>query len=250
MTTLIVDSRENKLIPLLTANSTNFTTSQLDVGDFQYQIDGEVKLVIERKTYADLAGSIQSGRYKEQKIRLQQFQCPLKAYLIEGAPPKKLYGRINADALDSAVLGTALRDGFVTIHSTNINHSVKLLTKLIKKLPEYLKESKTAIEIQDEYLKSSISTVKKENLTVEDCYLSQLCQIPGVSISTAKAIIGKYYCLFDLLNAISQDREAVLDHLTNLKISSKRMGESLATRIVNYLEPRVKVRTMISIKKK
>jgi len=55
MVDLIIDTRERHIIPHLPKN---LTIKNLDVGDFLFNYNNEPFLVIERKTYSDLAGSI------------------------------------------------------------------------------------------------------------------------------------------------------------------------------------------------
>jgi len=75
MLELVCDSRENKIKQLYDNNFTpikdiSISFKNLDLGDFVFYKDGEIILVVERKTTCDLYSSIRDGRYKEQKIRL------------------------------------------------------------------------------------------------------------------------------------------------------------------------------------
>ena len=78
MTTIdiIVDNREKKLIPIIKSLNNdydynfNITVDKLDIGDIIIKKNGEEVMIIERKSYNDLASSLRDGRYKEQSFRL------------------------------------------------------------------------------------------------------------------------------------------------------------------------------------
>ena len=231
---LIIDCREHKVIERieLEVGPVAHQTKQLDVGDFMYidPVTRQPLLVIERKTYADLASSIQSGRFYEQKHRLKSFECRFHAYLIEGPYPRKMYGRISASALDSAIMGLAVRDGFSVIHSNNINHTVKLLVKISTKLPNW-RDGKSS---SSSYEQSSVKIVKKDNLTPESCYLRQLCQIPGVSMTIAQAICKRYPNMISLASSLASDRTGSQKELSEINLGTKRLGKVLSKRIIDF----------------
>ncbi len=225
---LIIDCREHKLISQLP----KYKTQQFDVGDFHYldKKTGETILIIERKSYADLASSIQSSRFYEQKHRIKAFNSKFKAYLIEGPYPDKPYGRITSSALDSAVMGLTIRDNLPVIYSNNAKHTAKLLEKIIKKLPDW-RDGKSS---GDNYEQSSIEVVKKNNLTPDVCYLRQLCQIPGISITIANAIKEHYNNMSELINALILDTKQTKTNLANINLGSRKIGTVLSNRIIEF----------------
>lgn len=235
---LCVDSREGKLVAML-PESDKIVHKQMDVGDFLYELDGVPHLIIERKTYADLASSIHGGRYKEQKARLNAFNCPIKAYLIEGPYPSyNKYAKIPPSTLDSAILGTALRDGYTIINSQSLDHTVELLLKILEKLPEYKTSSSTTV---DPYV-SLIKTTKKDNMTHENCYLSQLCQIPGVSTTIAAAIVSVYpnmWKFMEMLNSSTVD--SATNSIATIPLETRSVGPAIAKKIVSYMKPKTTI---------
>ena len=65
-----------------------FTKEKLDVGDIIFYVDGIERLVVERKTHADLQSSIRDGRYREQMVRMKNSidgSTTKILYLLEGA---------------------------------------------------------------------------------------------------------------------------------------------------------------------
>jgi ERCC4-type nuclease len=73
-----LDYRETKLLPLCTAymsdnSSIQIISENLPLGDaIICDETGKEKIIIERKSLADLAASIRDGRYNEQGYRLNQ----------------------------------------------------------------------------------------------------------------------------------------------------------------------------------
>ena len=71
---IIIDYREKDLLSLLNNQTINpaltISSQNLELGDIQLHLDGKCRLIIERKSVADFAASIQDGRYREQAHRL------------------------------------------------------------------------------------------------------------------------------------------------------------------------------------
>ncbi len=234
---LIIDTRETGSVAReLDILGTEYTIEPLNVGDFAIKDDeGAFIAVWERKSCADLAASINDGRYAEQKGRLSALECRWKGYLLEGYypesgirfPTKGKTSVVPRSTIDSVKLGLMLRDGFTVYELADSKHTAIFLTKMMVKLPEYLQTQ--AGGNYEESLIKSISTVRKENMTPEVCYIAQLCQIPGVSHGIAQAIHKVYPNMRTLL---SLD----ISNLTEIPVSSsRRLGKVLAQRIYDYM---------------
>ena len=95
---LKIDNREKKLIALIKQQiekdslDISYVIDKLDLGDFIFEIDGKEKIIIERKSLNDLASSIMDNRYREQSLRLQNYNMHNHniCYLIEGVLERKL----------------------------------------------------------------------------------------------------------------------------------------------------------------
>ena len=237
---LIIDTRETGSVAKeLDKLNTPYSIEPLSVGDFAIRNDeGESVAVWERKTCADLAASINDGRYAEQKGRLNAMDCRWKGYIIEGYYPErgltipKAGGKLTIVprlTIDSVKLGLSLRDGFTVYELADSNHTAVFLTKMLTKLPEYLRLKGSTANYEEALIKS-ISTVRKENMTPEVCYIAQLSQIPGVSHGIAQAIQRSYPSMRTLLT------ECTVDALSEIKATdSRRLGKVLAQRIVEYM---------------
>ena len=241
---IIIDTHEEKLISLMNINTNDesyIKIQPLEIGDIHFEFLNEnnqiiKKLIIERKTHSDLFSSIQSGRYGEQKIRLLSAvnpdeSRPILAYLIEGTG--SLY--INKDIIESAILGTSIRDGFIIIYSDSVEHTMKIINKIYNKSDDYFNNT---TNINSKYLKSlntNIKTCKKENLTPDKCFILQLAQIPNVSVNIAEQIAKLYPNFGSLINDINLDKVLFYNKIKEIKIGSRKIGPVLAQRFIDYL---------------
>jgi ERCC4-type nuclease len=237
---LIVDNKERYIIDELVKFNISHSVKQLDIGDFQIMLDGKIFAVWERKTYSDLASSITSKcRYQEQKHRLMSADIPIKGYILEGNYPnhKAKFQGLHEGTVDSIIMGLTVRDGFKLLYSTGLEHTAKILAKMLVKFPEYEAErsggSNAVGSYQATVVQSGISTVKKENYTPELCYLSQLSQIPQVSYITAKAISERYCSLKSLYSLL--DTPTGVTELSKLMVNDRRLGKPAAERIQLYM---------------
>jgi ERCC4-type nuclease len=177
-----VDIREREVAKYLEERGIEFESLPLLVGDFEI---GDY--IIERKSVQDLAASIKDGRYAEQKQRLAALP-PEKSviFVIEGShsfdESKKKFGLPNGTIV-SAVMMTSLRDSHFLFQTSNAQETSYFLTALAGRL-EKVKEKK----IEKEYEPNVVKLCRRENVTLESCFRSQLCTIPLVSLKTADAI--------------------------------------------------------------
>lgn len=149
---IIIDTREHDLISLFTSRpatspSISWSTASLPLGDVIFVPSGRATapltelhelLLIERKSVADLASSIQDGRYNEQSLRLQHH--PLHnhniIYLIEGnvSTYQSRYSRVDAAALHSAVFSLLFYKGFSTIQTANLSSTYEWIIRAYLKI--------------------------------------------------------------------------------------------------------------------
>lgn len=245
MLRLHVDSREKGVISNFPAQTQtqipNIIYEQLDVGDFQFieSVESESEpekiekiekiLIVERKTYADLAASLRDGRYAEQKHRLQSAGFRMKAYIWEGEYPTKNINNVTPEVFDSLQY-SALRDGFHIFYTKNTKHTASLLLRLQTKLHDFSPQSHTSHATA--LLKCS-AVKKSENITPLICYQSQLMQIPGVSVIIAEAISQRWGSMSELLDHMK------LNKSLELIVNNKKMAAVEQT-LFSYLLPEKK----------
>ena len=170
---LIIDNREKVLILF---QEVEYETTNLDLGDFQIvNSEGEIVLIIERKTQADLLSSIKDGRNREQKLRLLNSGISNIAYLIEGKNDIKYFRPTDKLSEVGSILNTMFRDKLFVIRTLNMEETVLYIKTLLKKF------TKNDFKFENKDYSSVIKLKKKDNLTPENCFIAQLSQIPGVS---------------------------------------------------------------------
>lgn len=240
---LIVDTRESHIKDIVNPEL-NISIKNLDIGDFIFKQDDTILMLIERKSINDLADSIKSGRYREQKIRILNSGIPRDKiiYLIEGTINNNLiYNGIPGKTIISSVINLLIRDNIKVIFTKNIDDTFIWLEKIYDKLndPKYIHTISDNPNIQ--YLET-IKTVKKQNLDSRNCFLLQLAQIPGVSIKYSDAISKHYPNMVELIKAYNINTDININRLllSNIQINTsnnktRKLGKIISTRIYNYL---------------
>jgi ERCC4-type nuclease len=219
---LVVDTREDAVIAALTGKP--HEVKQLDVGDFIIYNGESPYAIFERKTYADLVASLKDGRLKEQSHRLKNFGCPV-VYIIEGVRPKVELAGMPVATIDTIIYGLVFRDGYRVVYTTDPGHTAAMFVKVMSKMAagDYTETSDRTTAIVN------ASLAKKTGITGRTCYVIQLSQIPGVSITMAKVIADRFKTMRDLI------LNATVKELSEIKINNRRLGKIIAARIISYL---------------
>lgn len=211
MSHIVVDVREKALRALLPEAETR----TLIVGDV---IISDGKLVIERKSSADISASIIDGRFQEQSLRLGQCASHV-IYLIEG--------RLIDQRSITAVASLALHKNFCVLQSESVEQTAELIRALAKK-------SVTAefLPVAHSYAKFVVSPVKKNNITRENMCEIMLSTVPGVGRGYAKIVAAVHPSIFDLVCAMRADSTC----LDDLKVSNgKKLGSDVKRALYLYL---------------
>ena len=250
-----------KVAELLAADmfSMKIESANLPIGDIIIcDAAGIEKVIIERKSLADLAASIRDGRYKEQSFRLQN-ACSLPNhnifYLIEGDLKsfRGFTGGIGKNALLSAMTSLAYTKGFSVFRTMNLQETAEWLIQLAKKLskpecvPYYKQETlppdeSVTTETDKEYATVVAHRTKKQNITTENIGAIMLAQIPGVSVAAALVIMEQHKSIAELIKALSNEKEkdeTVLGSitLTNKSGQAKKLNKTTLRNIREYLIP-------------
>lgn len=241
MVDLVYDSRETKIKELLEKDpkeSITLKSDYLDLGDFLFKKEGELVLIIERKSMNDLYSSIQDGRYKEQKIRLlNNYPLSKIVYIIEGVLNSKTKFFKNSKVItEGALLNMAFRDKITILRTTDLKETSDTIYRLgnkIVKHPEFFMSEK--VETKSNYL-DSVKICKKDNMTPSLCNIVQLCQIPGVSKNIASSILDKYRSLSNLILEYEKldDVKTKIILLKDLPNNNRKIGPVISKRIYEY----------------
>jgi ERCC4-type nuclease len=268
-----IDVREAELLKKCETNLGMFTNFkdlkivplQLPLGDIIIN-DGEKDLVIiERKSLSDLAASIKDGRYEEQSYRLNGLDHHNHniIYLIEGDLNKfnSFKERIDKQTIYSAMVSINYYKGFSVWRSSSMDETALIVCNMAYKLgkdkskqPFYsytqVKQSVTdesdtnTLETKEDHPVASekdycavVKKVKKDNITTENIGEIMLCQIPGISTSSALAILAQFKTLPNLIKSIELD-ENCLNNISTMDSNgkSRKISKTAIASIIKFLK--------------
>lgn len=227
---LKIDYREHAIIEKFKNETIKKEVCPLEIADFHFLVNGELYLVIERKTEADLQSSIKDGRWREQKERLDILKNSHPSvkilFLIEQVETIK---RSNLDfkILQGAILNTIFRDEYPVLFSECVENTLEYLDLLYKKIEkgEFEKSRGSYIET------SSVSLKKKMNK--DDFLKLTLCSIPRVSMNISTKICEKYSSLDKLIEDYKREGTGLLSEIQVTE--KKKLGKKLSSDIFEYL---------------
>ena len=188
---LVVDHREKHLCAAMEA-IIQFERKNLPLGDIMCTYDDGSTWICERKTAADLATSIKTGRWGEQSKRLSDAGCKI-FFLIEGDLRADL--GIPYNSLISSLLNAELRKNTHVIRTWDTKESVAIIKSLSQKCDGHLPCVPTGIP--------TILTKRKRDADPELVYLRQLMTIPTISENVAKKLIQNFTTLKKLQEALA-----------------------------------------------
>lgn len=207
------------------------TRKRLDVGDIHLSFDS-TNVVLERKTWEDLAASICDSRWSEQKSRML---CSARddstvthyGYIIEGPianwKPNNTK-RLSQTALWAALIKTQIRDGMSVFHTVDKSASIDTVAYIFKQLKLSGFVPKSCNVVPGMSFKR-----KRDNLdSPHKMCVAMLSIIPGMSKTKAEKIACEYQSMADLMIA-------PVCSLSNITCNGRKIGPVLAHRIVSLL---------------
>ena len=274
-----IDTRESALLQmLLTQISTipvfkniKLKSETLPIGDIIINDDTEDKVIIERKSIADLLSSIKDGRYEEQSYRLNGLSHHNHniVYLIEGDVNKtnrfKSDNQIEKLTAYSAMFSLNYYKGFSVFRSFSMEETANIVCNMAYKIgkdlakkPYYQNKiqlempinetmdisSNVVINNEDDEMPSTsekdyinvVKKVKKDNITQDNIGEIMLCQIPGISSVTALAIMEKYKTIPNLIKELELNSECMKDlSYTNSKGQTRKINKTCIVNIIKFL---------------
>lgn len=259
---LVVDVRETALLaelgrqlPLMKQltpiTSISVRSQSLDVGDvlilhLAAQPPPEVELLVERKTLADLAASLRDGRYHEQRARLKASGARRTMYVIEAQPAALCMGIEEGKMPDVNGMGAARIQGCVSSMLLSqsqlaVTRSVEETAGLLLRLAVQLNRRNGEEDQTTTYdgysraacLASAVRSRKRDNVDPRQCYMQQLCQVPGVSHGIAKALAERFGSLRGIMRTLENlpDDRARAAELSRVP----KVGPKLSARLCRYL---------------
>ena len=262
---LKIDVRERDLMTCCRTiigknDSVDVASEPLPIGDIiisNADTDEDI-IIIERKTLSDLASSIKDGRYAEQSFRLNGIPHPNHniIYLIEGDLTRIsiFKSKLNKQMLYSAIFSINYFKGFSVMRSNTLEESATIICNMVLKLlksenksPYYQRqnecesqESQSQNENQSHENQSYCSVVKrvkKENITKSNIGEIMLCQIPGCSDVSARAIFQKFKTIASLISAIQDDASCLNDIKTTLANGkTRKLSSAIIKSVIEFLK--------------
>ena len=237
----------------------------LPLGDIIISDDDDNELIIiERKSISDLLASIKDGRYEEQSYRLSG--SPIHnhniIYLIEGLIHAK---KVDKNVVYSAIFSLNHYKGFSVMRTVSmeesavfiVNSAKKMMANRAKKYPYYSSQSLSSQSFSSQSLSetftettvvdkvnnnnksysSVVKKVKKDNITADNIGEIMLCQIPGISSTTAGAIMTHFDgSLQTLLMRIKECPDCLKEVIyLNTKNQTKHLNKTIIENIVKFL---------------
>jgi ERCC4-type nuclease len=262
---VIFDERERDLYQaceyIVESNQTYVKISKevLPLGDVYVKTDeGKDILIIERKTLADLLASIKDGRYSEQSYRLTHssgFPAHSILYIIEGSI-SQLRTTLERKIIYSSLASLNYFKGFSVIRTGSVAETAEYIVWMCEKieknilkgdLPYYLQPRTSSDTGEQNVLRAAedapppanyctvVKKVKKDNVTPENIGEIILCQIPGISSTTAIAIMKKYGTFPGLTKALAEDPNCLDDIGYETKGKIRRINKPCIENIKKFL---------------
>jgi|UniRef100_A0A6C0D7Z3 ERCC4-type nuclease len=251
-------------------NGLTLLIETLPIGDIIISENEIDKLIIERKSLGDLAASIKDGRYEEQSYRLNGLNHHNHniIYLIEGDINKlntfnAFKERIDKTTIYSSIFSLNHFKGFSVLRTMNIEETALMicnmaykLNKSSNKLPFYsnsiLKNTNATLNTDNEvdidtditnkagleqHYCNVVKKVKKDNITPENIGEIMLCQIPGISSTSAIAIMNKFKTIQNLIINLRENDKCLQDiSYSNSKGQQRKVNKTVISNIIKFLK--------------
>lgn len=255
---IIIDHREHKLIQSCKELVIPYETQNLALGDIQIiDEDNSIQLLIERKTWPDLASSIIDNRYKEQHARYKQWAIDNNCnvwYILEGnkrfrtpAQEKRTLSAHMSLCFDKhtrLVETKSPRETMEWIHrllqktvSKGYNWCNCGIVKVCKKDDPILNTKECDIELASQ----KVSKIGKKDHSLYSTWVAMLSCIYGMSVQKAKFILdnwenpGSFIGWLTNITILKKDK---IDRLSKIVLTDtknkRKLGKVLSTRIVNH----------------
>lgn len=203
--------------------------ANLHLGDIA--INDSEKILIERKTLADLEASIKDGRYTEQSFRLSQAKEEgwTIYYFLEG-DLSRYSGGIKTETIISTIYSLTHK-GFFVIQTKNIDDTALYLLQFSDKI----RRDESGKPKTNTYESSSVNKKKNSNITRDNISLYMLSQIPNISVNVATILLEKYKHINVLIEELNKD-PTILDGFTYIKDGkTRKMNKNVIENVKEFL---------------
>jgi len=229
---ITIDSRETEIINqfYLSKDSTDiFSIKSLNLGDILISDN----VLIERKTWNDLASSIIDGRYKEQSNRLLQAKDEGYTiyYFLEGNLDLYKHTTITKQTLTSCIFSLSYEKKFNVIISKSPKESCEFILQLSKKINKLGTASPNSIpSISSVFHKKKNNQINKENISE-----LMLCQIPCVSTLTARIILNELISIQNIMLELETNLTLFEDFTYLKQDKPKKLNKNVIDMLNHFL---------------
>ena len=195
-----VDDRERAILPYLEDASqnthVNYVVKRMTIGDYAIVYNGNILVVIERKTLVDLASSLRDGRSKnvEKLINLRQTTACKIMYIIEGplVRDERLFARIPYKALQAHLDHLTIRDDIFIINTYDLEHTANRLFSLAC---NYMSIKPSLLPVTDSKSCDELTATQTSCISINEQILRCL---PGVGCLISTILAENNICLQSL----------------------------------------------------
>ncbi|KAL6121736.1 hypothetical protein NUSPORA_01296 [Nucleospora cyclopteri] len=208
-------------------------TRQLEVGDFIWVKNERVlDLIIERKQANDFIQSVNDGRLKEQKRRMESFKNCRIFYVLENSR------NIEGCTLNREICKLKM-ENIVVIEVENAAATVKF----IKQLDSCIRSKINHVTVKNSPL-FTVSDLcgygtfieeagKGKNLTAFDIFYASIVSIKQITHEKARAICKKYKNISNFITAINKNVNQVLNEISEMEFTEgRKIGRNQAKMII------------------
>jgi ERCC4-type nuclease len=225
------------------------TKEVLPLGDILLKSnDDKLICIIERKSLNDLIASIKDSRYEEQSHRLSHNgECSLHQviYIIEGMM-SSLKTQQERRLVYSCIASLNCFKGFSVLRSNSIQETAEMLLCMSDKIERNL--SKFPIATNSNTLTNTnteqnyctvVKKTKKDNITPGNIGEILLCQIPGISSTTAIAIMQHFDSFAHLMDTIKENPKCLENLTCESGGKTRKINKKCLESITTYLRPSI-----------
>lgn len=219
--------------------------ARLDVGDILLEGGTPTKrLVIERKSWADLISSVADGRYGEQKAR--QFAAvdggdtAVVVWLVQGplrtwhATASAFTGGTTVGRIEAAVIGTAVGDGIPVLRAADEEAVAETVAVLVDKMEANHLDGAARAQARAALGYAGMVKVRKSaNVDTDSTWRGMLASVRGMSAVRAKSVTDVHATAAKLVSSlVGKTHKVAIKELADIPVGDKRLGPALGKRLL------------------
>lgn len=214
---ILVDDREREIVRLVKAYEEptihSIEVKRMTVGDFAICEEEQLRLIVERKTWKDLAASISDGRAASQERNMLNLKCRC-IMVIEGKKPNtQSLHMVETKALFTKLRRLAIK-GIPYLTTANPEQTISLVYQLANDI-QVLSERNTDFEVAELEL-DELKMTRTSNVRTEDeIHLEMWRVLEGVGENNARKLM-EYFTIRDLIMGIK------IEDIERVKSTNKR----------------------------